>query len=174
MKLESNDESIIIQVDYSENFKIDIRDAVQGYFYTSSVVSLFTCYVWHSNGGFSLVFISNNLSHDKYCIGATLDNLFNKLKVKCQYLKEVHMFFDGATQQFNQKFLFRNLCRLLKNSKYVLNHHFVNVMLYYSSMILDRSILEFFCYFSWTRSCRWNWRFTKTSCLSCYSKWTKM
>ena len=117
LKLESNDESIIIQVDYSENFKIDIRDAVQGYFYTSSVVSLFTCYVWHSNGGFSLVFISNNLSHDKYCIGATLDNLFNKLKVKCQYLKEVHMFSDGATQQFNQKFLFRNLCRFAEKFK---------------------------------------------------------
>jgi hypothetical protein len=112
LKLQSDNESVTIQVDYSENFKIDIQDAVQGFFYTNRAVSLFTCYVWHSGGGCSFVFVSNNLSHDKYCISATIDLLFNKLKAKFQHLKQVHMFSDGAAQQFKQKFLFRNLCRL--------------------------------------------------------------
>ena len=45
-------------------------------------------------------------------MSASLDNLFSQLKQKFQDLKEIYVFSDGATQQFKQKFLIRNLCRL--------------------------------------------------------------
>ena len=49
---------------------------------------------------------------NKYYVSTALDYLFDKLKNQFQRLKYVHMFSDGATQQFKQKFLFWNLCRL--------------------------------------------------------------
>jgi len=112
MKTISNEEVICLQIDYSENFRLKKQDAVQSSFYSQDAVSLFTSHVWCSDGGQSYVYISNNLTHDKYCISGSLDNLFSQLKQQFQYLKEIHVFFDGATQQFKQKFLFRNLCRL--------------------------------------------------------------
>ena len=51
-------------------------------------VSLFTGYVWNSDTGYSIVYVSNNLSHDKYCISATLNDLFDKLKLKFHRLKQ--------------------------------------------------------------------------------------
>lgn len=114
IKSNVDDETICLQVDYSENFKLEIQDAVQGSFYKKAAVSLFTCYIWNSDSGYSIVYVSNDLSHDKYCISATLDDLFNKLKLKFHRLKQLHIFSDGAAQQFKQKFLFRNLCRLFE------------------------------------------------------------
>lgn len=111
VKLNLDDETVCIQVDFSENFHIRVQDAVQSSFYANDAVSLFICYVWYSNGGRSFVYASDDLSHDKYYVSAALDHLFDKLRNQFIHLKQVHVFSDGATQQFKQKFLFRNLCR---------------------------------------------------------------
>ena len=107
-----DNETLCLQVDFSENFKMDIQDAIQNSYYSKNSVSLFTSYVWYSNGGQSFVYVSNNLTHDKFCISTILDHLFFKLKTQFQNLKQIHIFSDGAAQQFKQRFLFRNLCRL--------------------------------------------------------------
>jgi hypothetical protein len=117
LKLNLNNDTICIQVDFSENFHIDVQDAVQSSFYSKDSVSLFTCYVWYLNGGQSYVYASDELSHDKYHVDAALDHLFNKLKNQFVHLKQIHVFSDGATQQFKQRFLFRNLCRLSEQFK---------------------------------------------------------
>jgi hypothetical protein len=117
LKLNLNNDTICIQVDFSENFHIDVQDAVQSSFYSKDSVSLFTCYVWYLNGGHSYVYASDELSHDKYHVDAALDHLFNKLKNQFLHLKQIHVFSDGATQQFKQRFLFRNLCRLSEQFK---------------------------------------------------------
>ena len=106
LKLNLNDEKIFIQVDFSENFRIVVQDVIQSSYYSKDFVSLFTCYVWHLNGGYSCVYASDNLSHDKYYVITALDHLFDKLKNQVQRLKYVHVFSDGAAQQFKQKFLF--------------------------------------------------------------------
>ncbi|CAF4135314.1 unnamed protein product [Adineta steineri] len=121
---ENYNETICIQVDFSENFHINVQDAIQSSFYSKDSVSLFTCYVWHLNSGQSYVYASDELSHDKYHVGAALNHLFNKLKNQFLNLKQVHVFSDGATQQFKQKFLFRNLCRLSERFKIDLFWHF--------------------------------------------------
>jgi hypothetical protein len=45
-------------------------------------------------------------------VNAALENLFQKLKQQLQELKKINIFSDGASQQFKQKFLMRNICRL--------------------------------------------------------------
>ncbi|CAF1573778.1 unnamed protein product [Adineta ricciae] len=124
LKSNLDDQTICIQVDFSENFHIDVQDAIQSSFYSKDSVSLFTCYIWHSNGGQSYVCVADELSHDKYHVNAALEHIFQKLKSQFSNLKEVHVFSDGATQQFKQRFLFRNLCRLSAKFKIDLSWHF--------------------------------------------------
>jgi hypothetical protein len=112
MKTISNNENICLQIDFSENFRLDIQDSVQSSYYLKNAISLITCYVWCANSGYSFVYVLNNLSHDKYCVNAALENLFQKLKQQLQELKKINIFSDGASQQFKQKFLMRNICRL--------------------------------------------------------------
>ncbi|CAF5166744.1 unnamed protein product [Rotaria magnacalcarata] len=80
-------------------------------------VSLFTTYVWYAGSGESFVYISNNLTHDKYCVNASIDNLLERLTQRFQHLQQIHIFSDGSSQQFKQKFLFRNVCRLSQQHK---------------------------------------------------------
>ncbi len=51
LKLNLDNETICIQVDFSENFHIDVQDAIQSSFYSKNSISLFTCYIWYLNGG---------------------------------------------------------------------------------------------------------------------------
>ncbi|CAM4821700.1 unnamed protein product [Rotaria magnacalcarata] len=111
MKIIPNDEIICIQVDFSENFRL-------------YAVSLFTTYVWYAGGGESFVYISNNLIHDKYCVNASIDNLLERLTQRFQHLQQIHIFSDGSSQQFKQKFLFRNVCRLSQQHKVDLSWHY--------------------------------------------------
>ena len=96
LKLNLNDETICIQVDFSESFRIDVRDAIQSSYYSKDFASLFICYVWHLNGDHSCVYASDNLSHDKYYVSTALDHLFDKLKNQVQRLKYFHVFSYGA------------------------------------------------------------------------------
>jgi len=127
MKSMADDETICIQVDYSENFRMDVQNAVQGAYYNKRAVSLFTVYVWCLNRGYSFIYVSDNLTHDKYCISTILDHLFSKLKNTFQHLKQVHIFSDGAGQQFKQKYLFRNLCRLAEQFKVEIALYFLKL-----------------------------------------------
>ena len=124
-----DDETICLQVDYSENFKLDVQDAVHGSFYKKAAISVFTCYVWNSDTGYSIVYVSNNLSHDKYCISAILNDLFDNLELKFYRLKQLHIFSDGTCQQFKQKFLFRNLCRLFETFNVNIEFFFMRILL---------------------------------------------
>ncbi|CAF0830692.1 unnamed protein product [Adineta steineri] len=124
MKTISNNEIICLQIDFSENFRIDVQDSIQSAYFSKNAVSLITCYAWCSNIGYSFVYVLDNLTHDKYCISTALEHLFSKLKQQCQQLKEIHVFSDGATQQFKQKYLFRNLCRLAEDFQIELSWNF--------------------------------------------------
>ena len=106
LKLNLNLETICIPVDFSENFRIDVQDAIQSSYYAKSFVSLFTCYFWHLNSSHSCIYATDDLSHDKYYVSTALDHLIDKLKNPFQRLKYVHVFSNGAAQQFKQKSLF--------------------------------------------------------------------
>ncbi|CAF4747389.1 unnamed protein product [Rotaria sp. Silwood1] len=113
-------------MDFSENFRLCMQNAVQNSYYSQDAVSLFTTYVWYAGGGGgeSFVYISNNLTHDKYCVNASIDNLLEQLTQRFQHLQQVHIFSDGSSQQLKQKFLFRNVCRLSQQHKMDLSWHY--------------------------------------------------
>ncbi|CAM4834494.1 unnamed protein product [Rotaria magnacalcarata] len=74
--------------------------------------------------GFSFVYVLDNCTHDKYCISTILDQLFDEIKKKFKNLQNLYVFSDGAAQQFKQRFLFRNLCRLADLFQIELSWHY--------------------------------------------------
>ncbi|CAF1513785.1 unnamed protein product [Adineta steineri] len=115
MKNNSDDTSIVVQVDYAENFSIEEQDAIQSAHWTTKTISIFTAHASCGSLKFSFALPSNNITHDKYCINTCLDYIINELKQYLPNLKTIMFFSDGASSQFKQRFLFRNLSILSIN-----------------------------------------------------------
>lgn len=112
MKDNSDDKSIVVQVDYAENFTTEEQDAIQSAHWSTKSISIFTAHAWCDPLNFSFALPSNNVTHNKFCINTCLDFLIGELKQYLPDLKTIIFFSDGAASQFKQRFLFRNLTRL--------------------------------------------------------------
>ncbi|CAF3420657.1 unnamed protein product [Rotaria socialis] len=98
-KSNSNSNKIVVQVDYSENFDIKDQDQIQAAHWNTKSVSLFTAHAWCGENNYSFSLISNNLTHDKYCISNCIIYIINKLKQHLASLGEI--FFLVMVQQAN-------------------------------------------------------------------------
>ncbi|CAF1275201.1 unnamed protein product [Rotaria sordida] len=112
MKADSDEKSIVVQVDYAENFSIQEQDAVQSAHWSTKTISIFTAHAWCGPLNFSFALPSDNITHNKYCVNTCLDYIIGELKQYLPDLKTIKFFSDGAASQFKQRFLFRNLIRL--------------------------------------------------------------
>ncbi|CAF2377023.1 unnamed protein product [Rotaria sp. Silwood2] len=112
MKADSDEKSIVVQVDHAENFAIEEQDAVQSAHWSTKAISIFTAHAWCGPLDFSFALPSDNISHNKYCINTCLGYIIGELKQYLPDLKTIIFFSDGAASQFKQRFLFRNLTRL--------------------------------------------------------------
>ncbi|CAF3102305.1 unnamed protein product [Rotaria sp. Silwood2] len=112
MKDNSDDKSIVIQVDYADNFAIEEQDAIQSAHWSTKTISIFTAHAWCGPLNFSFALPSNNVTHNKYCTNTCLDYIISEVKQYLPDLKRIMFFSDGAASQFKQRFLFRNLTRL--------------------------------------------------------------
>ena len=59
---------IILQIDFSENFAVQEQDEVQAAHFTYSQVTVFTACAWTAENSWSIVIVSDDLSHDKFCV----------------------------------------------------------------------------------------------------------
>jgi hypothetical protein len=112
MKNDSDDESIIVQVDYAENFSVEEQDAIQAAHWSNKSISIFTAHAWAGPLNFSFALPSDNVTHDKYCVNACLEFIISELKQYLPNLNAITFCSDGAASQFKQRFLFRNLTKL--------------------------------------------------------------
>ncbi|CAF1442411.1 unnamed protein product [Rotaria sordida] len=123
-KTNTDNKKIVIQVDYSENFEIKQQDEVQSAHWSSKSVSIFTAYAWCGTNNYSFALVSNNISHDKYCVYNCITYIINKLKQQLPSLEEILFFSDGAASQFKQRYLMRNLTRMSYEYQLILSWHF--------------------------------------------------
>lgn len=123
-KSNTNNKKIVLQVDFSENYELKEQDEIQTAHWCSKSVSIFTAHAWCGNNNYSFALISNNVSHDKYCVSSCLTYIINKLKQQLPLLEEISFFSDGAASQFKQRFLFRNLTRMSDKYNLLLSWHF--------------------------------------------------
>ena len=98
------------QVDFSENAAIVEQDEVQSAHWSHAQATLFTAKAWvNTEVKEPYVIISDNLDHTKVAVFTYMDTILSNLRMKYPGIKTVHVFSDGASSQFKQRYLFANL-----------------------------------------------------------------
>ena len=83
LKSSSDDISIVLQVDFSENATIVAQKEVQSAHWHHPQATVFTAHAWiNIDNNFSMVIILDDLNHTKYCIFVFLQIIFRSLRVK--------------------------------------------------------------------------------------------
>ena len=110
LKTFCNGQSIVLQVDFSENATIAAQKEVQAAHWHHSQATIFTAHAWiNSATNFSMVIISDDLDHTKYSIFVFMQHIFQTIRAKFPSVESINVFSDGPTSQFKQRFLFSNL-----------------------------------------------------------------
>ena len=110
LKSSSDGISIVLQVDFSENAMIVAQKEVQSAHWHHPEATLFTAHAWINNdNNFSMVIISDDLNHTKYCILVYMQCIFRSLRAKFPSIQAINIFSDGPSSQLKQRFLFSNL-----------------------------------------------------------------
>jgi hypothetical protein len=108
--------SVVLQVDFSENFSFREQNEIQAAHWSNAQCTLFTAFAWLGrNETQSYVLVSDNLDHGKVSVYTYLNDILKDMKLKNPDIDEVHIFSDGAASQFKQRFLFSNLVLFQKN-----------------------------------------------------------
>ncbi|CAF5100005.1 unnamed protein product, partial [Rotaria magnacalcarata] len=101
------------QIDYAENFAMDQQDAIQSAYWNTRMLSIFTAHAWCGANNYSFALVSDNVTHDKYCVAVCLNTIITKLKQYLPDLEEIVFFSDGAASQFKQRYLLQNMTRMM-------------------------------------------------------------
>ena len=108
--LQSSENSLVLQVDFSENATIGSQNEIQSGHWNHSQATLFTAHAWAGDGkNESFVLISDLLTHNKESVYTFMTYIFRFLRENFELLEEINIFSDGAGSQFKQKYLFSNL-----------------------------------------------------------------
>lgn len=125
LKLSVDECTILVQLDYSENFSMIEQDEIQSAHFSKKQLSLFTAHAWCRNSSSrSFVFVSSHVEHNKYSIHAALEHLLCALQRSEDKMQEIVFFSDGAASQFKQRFLFKNLSHLSRMYNVLMSWHF--------------------------------------------------
>ncbi|CAF1346632.1 unnamed protein product [Rotaria sordida] len=110
-KQNASPKSIVLQIDFSENYRTKYQDEIQNAFFNYKQVGLFNAVVWSGSNSpvINYSLISDDVSHDKYSIHVFLTKIIINLKNKFPSLETINIFSDGAASQFKQRFSFANL-----------------------------------------------------------------
>ena len=102
--------TVLVQVDFSENFTIKHQNEISSAYWSHKQASLFTSHAWITdNTRESIVIWSDNLEHTKLSIYVFVQEILNHLTSKYIDIRHVNFISDGPSSQFKQKFLFSNL-----------------------------------------------------------------
>lgn len=105
----ASDENVTIQIDFAENFAIRNQDEIQAAHFSYDQVTIFTACAWTESEHRSFVIVSNDLNHDKFAVWEYLNVLLKLLQNKAPTIKNVHIFSDGCTAQFKNRFILSKL-----------------------------------------------------------------
>ena len=103
-----DNEKVVIQVDFAENFATQIQNANQSSFWVLKQFTIFTVCVWEEDGSHSYVVVTDYLLHDKYDEMTFLAFLMDHVE-NVKHFENYVFFSDGAASQFKQRF---TLCEI--------------------------------------------------------------
>ena len=118
-------ESILLQIDFSENASLMMQNEIQSAHWNHSQVTIFTAHAWiDENNKESFALISNCLDHTKEAVYTFMTFLYKYLLEKYPSIKLINTFSDGAASQFKQRYLFSNIPLWEINLKIQILWHF--------------------------------------------------
>ena len=106
VNLEENE--AVIQIDFAENYTCYQQDEIQAAHWSQDQVTLFTVAIWSQSKESSFashVIVSDDLSHDKKSVAVFIDKILKEVKECNPGLKVVHIFSDGPSSQFKNRYI---------------------------------------------------------------------
>ena len=102
--LQNDENKVVIQVDFAENFTTQIQNAIQSSYWVSKQFTLFTVCAWEKYGCHSVVVASDYLLHNKYAVLSFLSIIVDHLESNIRKFSVYEFFSDGASAHFKQRF----------------------------------------------------------------------
>ncbi|CAF1680576.1 unnamed protein product [Rotaria sp. Silwood1] len=90
-----NDDTVVCQVDYAENFTLQNQDQIQSAHWSKKQVSIFTAYAWMGGSGgqgYSFGLVSNQKKHNKYTVITCLEILVQEIITMMPDVNEIIFF----------------------------------------------------------------------------------
>jgi len=107
------DGTVIVLLDFAENYSFVVQDAVQGHHWNNSQASLHPFAVYHQTGSScecqSYCVVSDSLQHNATAVHAFMTVLVQNLKQQLPKLTLIKYYSDGAASQYKN---FKNLINL--------------------------------------------------------------
>lgn len=119
--VKTDDSAAVIQIDFAENYKCVFQDEAGNAHWNQSQVSIFTAAIWTSGGINSYSVVADDPDHSKRTIVPYVDRLFEELP---KGIKTVHIWSDGPTSQFKNKFIATALLVLQRKHKMTIYWNF--------------------------------------------------
>ena len=116
MKVNANDNTVVCQVDYAENFSLDNQNQIQSAHWGKKLISIFTAYTWmggSAGDGQSFGLVSNSIKHDKYSAITCLDILVNEIISMMPDVDQIIFFSDDASSQFKNRYVLNYLTHMM-------------------------------------------------------------
>ena len=107
--------TVIVLLDFSENYSFVVQDAAQGYYWDNTQATLHPIVAYYRNedgslGTISFCVVSDCMKHDATTVHAFISVIIAQLKKLVPYLSLVKYFSDGASSQYKNCKNFLNLC----------------------------------------------------------------
>lgn len=112
--VKTDESGAVIQIDFAENYKCVFQDEASNAHWNQSQVSLFTAAIWTKDSMKSYSVVKDDQDHSKRTIVPYLDKLLEELP---HGIKTAHIWSDGPTSQFKNKFIATALSVLERSTK---------------------------------------------------------
>jgi len=119
--------SIVILMDFAENYSFVVQDAVQGQHWNNSQVTLHPFAIYYKQGDelkcLSVCVVSDYLQHSTNAVHAYISTVITHLKSRF-HVKHIFYFTDGAASQYKNYKNLSNLCHHMRDFEVEAEWHF--------------------------------------------------
>jgi len=110
-----SDDTVVILMDFSENYSFTVQDSIQGFYWENRQATLHPFAVYYHDDDsqlqkIAICVISDCMQHDTTAVYAFIHILIQYLKTKIPAIKHVKYFSDGCAGQYKNYKNFSNLC----------------------------------------------------------------
>lgn len=110
LKLDNDDSSIILHLDYSENFSIAVQDEIQSAYYKRKQLSIFTAVAFVGKyDTISFAIVNDDTKHQKEQVAYYIKLIIDILRSTYDVLTYIHFVSDGCAAQFKNKYILSSL-----------------------------------------------------------------